>query len=332
MPFYRAYDIKETVEARETLVQEQVDNIESIISIVEKGINLNRIRYQVPDPDNSKNHPLVRYNNKVLRKNLIGDKKRISELDILANKLLYAEQVVDNNGNTRRNKKIKEGLLFARCTDKSLTLLKLEEITIVDKVTFKPIDGLSLDKQYYKVVFFEKDNWNNISVVDRNKKVAKYWATTFLELERSRDEYTNTKELLEYLENDKLINFDDIGFEDKEYNEIKCKIRNYILENNIFDKEEIFSSINIDHKKYDVNSDDFFESSVFDSLDTEFSLDKEAIREKYRRRIRVSSDVSVDVGNIYWEKKRNNIRLERNKLVLTIDEKYKKDIENLMGG
>ena len=149
--------------------------------------------YQVPQNKiTDSSHPVVRYNENVFNKRIIVEKSIARELDNLAEKLLFEEQIQIKDGTRRRNKKIKEGLLFAKHTEDSLVLLKFEETKIIDKTTFRPIDGLSIDKQYYKLVIIHKNKYEDIMIVDRNKVIAKYWALGFLELERQRDAFVNT--------------------------------------------------------------------------------------------------------------------------------------------
>lgn len=332
---YRAYDISDNVFSRPELTNEQTSNIDSVVKAILKNLPTNKIFYKVPDSRISdKEHPVIQYNNIFTEENA-SDNDINKELDFLAEKLLYEEQVEEKDGPRRRNKKIKEGLLFAKHTSEQLILLKFEDIQIIDRTTFKPIEGLSIDKQYYKIVILKKDEFNKITVVDKNKKIAKYWASGFLELERQRDSYVNTSSLISLLEADKLIN-SKIGFSDEEYKEVKGQIKNFIFDNSLFDGDEIFSSLNYNSKKHIINSENLFSKEVFDLIDAEFNLDKDAINEKYRRTIRVSGDIKVTVENLYKELRRGLIEVKGNKLILTIGadskEKVKKIIDESRNG
>lgn len=330
MTVYKAYDITEDVSARPDLTQEQIENIEIVVKLVLEGLPTNKIYYQVPEQRISDGvHPVIRYNKKVFDKRKPSLKCINEELDCLAGKLLFEEQVEEKDGSRRRNKKIKEGLLFAKHTPEELILLKFEEIKIMDKATFKPIEGLSIDKQYYKIVVIKKNSFRNITVVDRNKVIAKYWASGFLELERQRDAYVNTIDLIASLEQDKLISTN-IGFTDAEYQDVKQQIRDYIFESKNFDKDDVFSSLTFDHKKYPIDSNDLFEKTLFSELDADFDLSKEAIIEKYKRTIRISKSSKLMVDNLYKEIMRDRIEMKGNKLILTIDGEYKDNVKNML--
>ena len=116
MTVYKAYDIGDEVVSRPELSGEQIDNIENVISMVVESLSQNKVYYQVPNNKSSDlSHPVVKYN-----KEIFNNKKRVKSdkinlvIDSLAEKLLYEEQVEEGNGVRRRNKKIKEGLLFAK--------------------------------------------------------------------------------------------------------------------------------------------------------------------------------------------------------------------------
>lgn len=330
MTVFKAYDVADNVSARDKLSDEQIENIEVVIKMVLDNLPLTKVLYQVP-PDRvmDETHPVVRYNSNVFNKKLRVEKKSARELDYLAEKLLFEEQIEEKDGTRRRNKKIKEGLLFAKHTEESLVLLKFEETKIIDKTTFKPIDGLSIDKQYYKIVVIHKNKYKDIMIVDRNKVVAKYWASGFLELERQRDSFVNTTDLLDFLEEDKLIN-PKIDFTEEEYRDVKQQVRDMLFDSKTFDKDDIFSSIIIDTDSHQLNSDDLFDATVFNMIDSEFILDKEAISKKYGKTIRISDSLKLVTANLYEELRDETIELKGSKLTLTIDTKYKDKVKNMI--
>ena len=330
LAIYKAYDIGDEVLSRPELSNEQIDNIEVVISMVIESLNLNKVFYHVPNERiTDLSHPIIKYNKKVFSKKKVKEKKINEVIDSLAGKLLYEEQIEEHNGNRRRNKKIKEGLLFAKHTQEQLILLKFEEVRIMDKTTFQPIEGLSIDKQYYKIVVIKKNSFKDIVVVDKNKVVAKYWALGFLELERQRDSYVNTTDLIKFLEEDELIN-SKIEFSDTEYEDIKEQIRDYIFDNGSFDKDDVFSSLSFDTKKYAIDSTDLFSKKVFDAMDSDFNIDKKVIIEKYKQTIRVSKTSKIMVDNLYKEIKRGLIEMKGNKLILTIDSDYKEKVRRVL--
>lgn len=330
MTVYKAYDIGDEVVSRPELSGEQIDNIENVISMVVESLSQNKVYYQVPNNKSSDlSHPVVKYNKEIFSKKRVKSDKINLVIDSLAEKLLYEEQVEERNGVRRRNKKIKEGLLFAKHSPEKLILLKFEEVKIMDKTTFQPIEGLSIDKQYYKIVVIEKNGFNNIMVVDKNKVVAKYWALGFLELERQRDSNVNTNDLIKYLEDDTLIN-SNIDFSDDEYQDIKEQIRDYIFDNSIFDKDDVFSSLSFNTKKHAIDSTDLFSKNTFEVLDSDFYIDKNVVIEKYKRTIRISKSAKIMVDNLHKEIKRGLIEMKGNKLTLTIDGEYKEQVKRML--
>lgn len=330
MTMFKAYDVADNVSARDKLSDEQIDNIEVVINMVLNNLPVTKIFYQVPQNRvKDLSHPVVRYNNNVFNKKIRVKKNLARELDYLAEKLLFEEQIEEKNGNRRRNKKIKEGLLFAKHTEDRLVLLKFEETKIIDKTTFRPIDGLSIDKQYYKIVVIHKNKYKDIMIVDRNKVVAKYWASGFLELERQRDSFVNTTDLLDFLEEDKLIS-KKIGFTEEEYKDVKQQVRDILFDSNSFDKDDIFSSIVIDTNSHQINSNDLFDATAFDVIDSEFKLDKEAFSKKYGKTIRISDSLKIVVANLYEELKDETIELKGSKLTLTISKEYKDKVRSMI--
>ncbi|EED2404611.1 hypothetical protein G7175_002260 [Listeria monocytogenes] len=330
MAIYRAFDIAENASARPKLNEEQIDNIEQVIRVILDNLLTNKIYYQIPEERSEDgSHPIVKYNENAFVGTEINEYKVDNELIYLAKKLLFEEQVVEKDGKRRRNKKIKEGLLFAKHTLNQLILLKFEDTQIIDKKTFRPIEGLSVDKQYYKIVVIDKDNYNNITVVDRNKVIAKYWASGFLELERKRDSHINTLELIEGLEKDTLINHE-IGFSANEYANLKQQVRDFIIENSSFDKEQLFSTLKFDSNKHMVDADSFFASSLFDVIDADFEINKEVVIKSYKKTIRVSKSSKITVDNLFRELKRDNIELKGNNLILKIDAEYKGSVQEII--
>ncbi|MBC1723116.1 hypothetical protein [Listeria seeligeri] len=330
MIIYKAFDITDSVNARPELTQEQIENIEQVVRVILNNLPINKIYYQVPEQRVlDEMHPIIRYNEGAFNKTKNNEKNINFELDILAEKLLFEEQIEEKGGKRRRNKKIKEGLLFAKHTPEQLVLLKFEDTQIIDKNTFKPIDGLSVDKQYYKIVVIKKDIYKDITVVDRNKVIAKYWAEGFLELERERDSFVNTMDVLDSLENDELIN-SDIGFNEKEYKDVKQQVRNFFFESNSFDKDELFSTLNFDSKKFAVDSNNLFESTLFDKIDSDFEINKDVIAKRYKKTIRISKTMKVTVDNLFRELKRENIEVKNNRLSLNIAPEYIDSVKKLL--
>lgn len=316
---YKAYDIGEKISPREVLSEKQIGNIELVVSAVLKNIETNKILYQVPNEHrHTGEHPVIHYNQIVFKNEKITDEEVITELDYLANKLLVEEQVTDKNGSIRRNKNIKEGLLFVRHKSTQLLLLKFEDTQIIDKETFEPIEGFSMDRQYYKIALLNKNSYTDIIIVDRNKSIAKYWALGFLKLERQRDNFVNTTDLIDSLEKNNLIS-SKIGLSEEDHNSLKRQIRNYMFENTTFDKENLFSALKYDSSKYSINSEELFNPEIFKLIDSEFSFSKDAIIKQYKKSISISETVKVTIENFNDEVNSETIDVKGGNLILKID-------------
>ena len=111
---------------------------------------------------------------------------------------------------------------------------------------------------------------------------------------------------------------------------MKQQVRDILFDSTSFDKDDIFSSVRIDANIHQLSSDDLFDNSVFDVIDSEFKLDKDAISKKYRKTIRISDSLKIVVANLNEELKDKTIELKGSKLTLTIDSKYKEKVKSLI--
>ena len=116
-----------------------------------------------------------------------------------------AEKLRQEKSDGTRNMSIREGVLFIKCNENYLSLMKLEKQEVIDKTTFKQKVELSILKNYFKIFVYNGD-YNDIKVIDKNRTTAKYWCDNFLELKQYEISENNTNIMISLLENDELFN------------------------------------------------------------------------------------------------------------------------------
>lgn len=327
------YQVGETVNERLDLSEEKIVNIDLMFHRVlgkdEQGNDKFKVMHQVSEENRfNKTHPLVSFNQEIF----IDDTKQKNigiKIKEFAN-LLLAQELIEENGKLRRRKNIKEGLLFVKYIDsQKLVLLKLEETVIINPIDFSPIDGLSMDNQYYKACIFVKNDFENVTIVDRNTSVAKYWARDFLNLERKRDNYTNTQGLIKDLESGALFS-KSVRDDEKLLKSVTQQVRGNIFNSAKFDKETYFQLVKDLADNTDYTSSDIFSDATFDKIDIEFELDQKAIAEKYNHTLRVSKRLKIVSDNFIRDKQSKMIKLTGNKLTINVSEEYLDDVRKSM--
>lgn len=116
-------------------------------------------------------------------------------LEQFAYKLFEAEKIKSG----ARSQTIKSGTLFIKQTGSELLLMKLEQTETVDRTTYEIKGDFGTDENYYKLCVFNND-LENIIVVDKSKKVTKYWVDKFLSLSLVKDSDKNTSDLIKLID------------------------------------------------------------------------------------------------------------------------------------
>lgn len=218
-----------------------------------------------------------------------------------------------------RNRQITEGYLFIKNENNQITLLKLENIEVVDiEKHYEMKNSFSTESNYYKGCILG-DDLDSITIIDKNKSIAKYWREAFLDLSLNRNEYQNSKELIELLIEDKLITQSLMNGDN--FQQIKEQIEDYIFNSPTFDKLELANRLRgkklIDEKDlHNIFSD---ESK---KIDTEFSISNKALKEKYKKTIHLSKDTKIYTDNYIKLFKRQGIEYHDGKIIITIDEEF----------
>lgn len=234
----------------------------------------------------------------------------------IADDLLIAECKADNT----RNSTIREGLLFIKASHSSITIMKLEKLTVIDKDTYEFKSELGKEKDYFKVCTF-KGKYDDIKIIDKNRTAAKYWYQRFLGLTRKRTSGDNTSDIVKLITEDSFYQQEIIKKEN--YNEIKRFTEYYLFENKKFDKSDLFGELNssglIELKK----EDELF-SSDSEHIDSDFHICEKALNYKYKRTIQTSDEITITTKN-YLESIRDtqlSFDEKNKKITVLIDDEY----------
>lgn len=318
MELYRVYDIENEKNKRAELSEEQINNIERLIEDKTESLESTSVQYMTNNDDS---HFVNDFNENHFTENL--DKVKIeNDLDYYAERLVQAEKITDQNGNVRRNKNITAGILFIKYTTEKLILLKLESTEIVDRESFESRPELSTDKEYYKIAIIRKNNLDRIQIVDRNKRIAKYWAESFLGLTRIRDSFKNTDELMKLLNSNSILRTD-IWADDTSHNLAKRRLEEILYESYVFNKRDIFQDLveneDIIFSSGEITEKDIYVPNTTEILDEEFRMDTDVVYRYKREKLSVSSEIMVDVKNFDAQVKTDKIKFDENEEILTIE-------------
>lgn len=296
MVIYRAYDIGDKVHTRENLTSKQIDNIQTIFK---KFVTTNQklVKYNVSSQDQMNNlHPLVRFNTQIFQVPVMdrNEEKIDKELKLIADRLLQSE-TTKVSGGTIRSKSITEGLLFIKLTDSIITIVKLEKSESIDTKSFAIQSGFSTSKEYLKTAVFKKNNFTDITVMDKSNSVAKYWAEKFLGLERSRNSHDNTNVVLDKILDNTI--FTPSLIKADYFQEIKNQALDYFANETDFSIDSVFSSIN-NAQDLGLGIQDIFVEDNALNYDDNFTIDRKAVNKRFSRTLTVSDTISVKSENL----------------------------------
>lgn len=318
MTLYRVYDIENQKNKRPELTNEQIDNIEVLIENKTNSIESVSVLYTPMD----QNIGMIYDFNENYFKDDLDEASLENDLDKIAEKLVEAEKVIGKNGEVRRNRNITEGILFIKYTSEELILLKLESTEIIDRESFKSKQELSTDKDYYKIAIIEKDNLQNVTIVDRNKTIAKYWAESFLELTRVRDSYTNTQDLMSLLKKESILD-SEVWADEVSYHAAKRKLNEILYVSYNFNKSDIFQSLsqdeNIKFKSNEITEDNIFNIKANQKLDVEFTIDREVVYQHKNEKLKITDEIIIDVKNFEGQYKLGLIKLDEHEETITVE-------------
>lgn len=278
-------------------------------------ININKVFSKIFAPKNTDHLKIDCYANEssILKK--YSENSEEFELIEFANELENAEQKNDGS----RNKQITEGNLFIKKEPNRLILLKLENIEVIDKEkNYEMRNTFSTESNYYKGCILG-DDLQKITIIDKNKSVARYWRENFLDLSLNKDSYQNSKQLIELLKNNNL--FESELMQQEKFKKIKEYTENYIFTNDTFDKVHLSQNLSQEKLISEKNLNEIY-SEESKKIDTEFSLSKKAIKEDYHKTINVSPDTKIYTENYVKLYKRQGIEYQDGKIILSVDESF----------
>lgn len=239
----------------------------------------------------------------------------------IANDLFLSECKSDHT----RNKTIRDGLLFIRANVGSLTIMKLEKLTVIDKATYEIKSELGKEKDYFKVCIFKGD-YNDIKVIDKNNSVAKYWYEKFLKLTKLRNDDDNTSDVISLL--DEGILFRKEIVDSPNYKDIKRCTENYLFKQKVFDKSALLLEINRKYNLGLLTETDLF-SKDSEKVDSEFGVSEKVLNKRYQRKIRVTDDITISTKNYKTALGSDVLDFDEcnRKITIFVDDKYIKEIK-----
>ncbi|ECL0264252.1 hypothetical protein FKC55_00005, partial [Listeria monocytogenes] len=303
----KVFDINESV-YEEQLEQIDIENINKVFSKIFSPENTDHLKIDCRINDKS-----------ILKK--YKENQSVFEMIMFAEELRKAEL----KGDGTRNKQITEGNLFIKKESNRLILLKLENIEVIDKEkNYEMRTSFSTESNYYKGCILGND-LNKITIIDKNKSVAKYWREGFLNLSLNRNEYQNSKELIEMLKEDKL--FTETLMSQDNFQEIKDQTENYIFSNDSFDKVNLAELLRVKHLIEEKELNKIY-SDESKKIDTEFSISKQAVKEDYNKTIYISPETKIYTENYVKLIKRQGIEYQDGKIILSVDEDFISKLPN----
>lgn len=301
------FDINEEVVANE-INEEQKRNILKIFDVLTKETHLITNCYLDNDSPDYEKSPIYYFKE--------SPDKTTFNYKRIADDLLKAECKTDGT----RNSTIRQGLLFIKSDDISITIMKLEKQEVIDTTSYAIKSELGKEKDYFKVCTF-KGNYDDIKIIDKNRTSAKYWYQKFLGLTRKRTSEDSTQDVVNLISEDKL--FQNAVVERDNYKEIKRFTEYYLFDNKKFDKSDLFDELNssglIELKK----EDELF-SDDSKHIDSDFEIYEKAVNRKYQRKIQTSDEITIETKN-YLESLRDSELIfdEKNKMItIMIAEDY----------
>lgn len=297
----KVFDINDGV-YEEQLVQDDIDNIKKVFSKIFSPENTDHLKIDCRANENS---ILKKYQSNPID----------FDMKTFADELQKAE--LKNDGT--RNKQITEGNLFIKKESNRLILLKLENIEVIDKEKhYEMRTSFSTESNYYKGCILG-DDLKQITIIDKNKSVAKYWRESFLDLSLNRDEYQNSKELIEMLKESKLFTAE--LMDQNNFEEIKNQTENYMFNSESFDKVGLAEILRGKHLIDETDLNKIY-STESKSIDTEFCISKKAIIDEYKKTIYVSPYTKIYTENYVKLIRRQGVEYKDGKIILSVDEEF----------
>lgn len=309
------FDITDTV-TENRLDESQKQNILKIFEELTKERDLITHCYLDVNTEYYQSSPIYYFKESNNKENF--DFKRIAE------DLLKAECKLDGS----RNSTIREGLLFIKSDDTSITIMKLEKLEVIDKDSYEIKSELGKERDYFKVGIFA-GNYEDVKIIDKNKTAAKYWYQKFLGLERKRNSDDNTQDIVNLINQDKLFTDDVVN--KGNYNEIKRYTEFYLFDNKKFDKSDLFDELN-NSGLLELSKEEELYSEESKQIDSDFDISEKILNNNYQKKIQTSREVTITTKN-YLESIRDNeiIFDEKNKeIIIVVNDEYLPAVKEIL--
>lgn len=309
----RVFEINDVIR-EENLGTMDIENITKIFNKIFEPKNADHLKIGCFANHNS---IIKRYNNEPLT----------FDLKKFADELASAEKKQDGT----RNKQITEGYLFIKQEKSQISLLKLENIEVIDKEkNYEIKKSFSTESNYYKGCIFNVGNNKNITIIDKNKSIAKYWREDFLNLSLIREEFKNSLDLITLLKNDSLFS-EKIKNQDN-FEAVKSFTEDFIFENNFFDKINLGNKLRAEKFISHTDLNDIY-SEKSKLLDTEFNISKKALKQEYKKTIQISKETKIYTDNYSKLFKRDGIKFENGNIILSVNNDFIQQLpEDLRNG
>ncbi|WP_105107210.1 hypothetical protein [Streptococcus suis] len=313
----KVYAIDKVVEER-VLDAKQIDNIRKLFNFL---IGENRshlsVRCILPSENQTRDSILFEFKN--------FNPKDEFNFRKFADKLLEAE----TNEDGKRNETIRTGFLFLEQIGSSIKLIKLESTTAIDPETFAIRQDLGLDNSYYKICIFKND-FNNVTIIDKSNTAAKFWYNKFLGLKLFKDSDSNTDTLIKLINKNLLFSTEVRNQEN--YEEVKDLSLEYVFESGSFDKIDLMNKL-VQANLLDTNDENKIFSEKSLDLDSEFAISKKMIVRHFKKTLQISDITSIYTNNIIEMRERQEVEYnsDTGKLELDIQERYRPQVLQNLG-
>lgn len=226
-----------------------------------------------------------------------------------------------------RSKTITNGTLFIKETSSTLLMMKLEQTETVDKITYEIKGDFGTDENYYKLCVFN-GSLDNVIVVDKSRKAAKYWFDKFLNLSLDRDSDKNTSDLIKLIDDNRLFNESIVQLDN--YNDIVDKTKEYLFNNQQFDKTELMNKLNATGLTDVLVANELF-STQSEILDSEFEISVSEMKNRFKKTLNISNETRIVTDNFEQLKKYQGISFSGSTITLEVDENFINQIKEDLG-
>jgi hypothetical protein len=241
---------------------------------------------------NIENHKLHRFATEIMKEPSNSEKVE-AFCDRLAEDLLKAELIEDQS---TRNKNILEGVLIVKITEDRLILLKFEDVEVIDRITFEIRSTIGLDRAYLKAAIFTGDE-TTIRIIDRQRQVANFWSSKFLELIPVRTDEDNTLAVANSITRQEVLNEE--TYSKEEIKTATFVLAEYLTKESHFDLREASDLLLAKFPGKPLELTSLFQVGFLQSIDEQFDVSTKAINVAFQRKVKLNEYVTLVINNIF---------------------------------